>query len=31
LERTVYLTYLKDRYMAPAIGAFIEETISFFR
>ncbi|QTD39428.1 LysR family transcriptional regulator [Sporosarcina sp. Te-1] len=31
LERTVYLTYLKDRYMAPAIEAFIEETIRFFR
>ncbi|MCG3088430.1 LysR family transcriptional regulator [Sporosarcina cyprini] len=31
LERKVYLTYLKDRYMAPAIEAFIEETILFFR
>ncbi|MBB4824958.1 DNA-binding transcriptional LysR family regulator [Sporosarcina luteola] len=31
LKRTVYLTYLKDRYMAPAIEAFIEETIQFFR
>ncbi|HEY4553921.1 MAG TPA: LysR family transcriptional regulator [Bacillaceae bacterium] len=25
LERTVYLTYLKNRYLAPAVEAFLEE------
>lgn len=31
LERTVYLTYLKNRYMAPAIREFINKTILFFK
>ena len=30
LERTVYLTYMKSRYVSPAIHAFINETKNFF-
>ena len=30
LDRTVYLTYLKNRYVSPAIHAFINKTKMFF-
>lgn len=31
LERTVYLTYMKNRYMSPATQAFIHKVKDFFR
>ncbi|MFS0574067.1 LysR family transcriptional regulator [Sporosarcina sp. 179-K 3D1 HS] len=30
LERTVYLTYMKNRYMAPAIRVFLDKITRFF-
>ncbi|WP_141994755.1 LysR family transcriptional regulator [Bacillus sp. B4EP4a] len=31
LERTVYLAYLKDRYLSPAVCKLVEEIHSFFK
>ncbi|MDM5212836.1 LysR family transcriptional regulator [Peribacillus sp. NJ4] len=31
LERTVYLAYLKDRYLSPAVCKLVEEILSFFK
>ncbi|MFF2858227.1 LysR family transcriptional regulator substrate-binding protein, partial [Peribacillus sp. NPDC058002] len=31
LERTVYLAYLKDRYLSPAVCRLIEDIHSFFK
>lgn len=30
LNRPVYLTYMKNRYMAPAIRSFLDKIIQFF-
>ena len=30
LERTVYLTYMKNRYLSPSINAFITEAENYF-
>ena len=31
LERTVYVAYLKNRYLSPAVFKLINEIIAFFR